>query len=382
MKQTVTILDHRRKIMLYGLPQPASVRHRQLGKGLTLWGDNDILRMPYELHDVEDDRRFADGLAPDEVSIADAPKWLHAGATPAAEVPAPHVLATREINIDDALVGERFRPVLPENAAKLAESLKTLGQQRAITMRPAPGQDGKFVVVAGATLLAAAKLLNSTHIRADIIECDEVEARLWEIAENLYRAELTALEEAEHLAEWIRVMERKVVSRQKVAKPKGGRPEGAITKAARELPLKGKTRQARRKAIERKLKIASITQEARTAAKEAGLDDRLSALREIAKQETAEAQLAKVHEIERRLARNQAKRDRANKKAAAAKANGAMGPAQPTRRHPDEVAFAELKTTCSAEFKRTWAKAHTEVRRRFLREVLKWVGGKPLANSS
>jgi ParB family chromosome partitioning protein len=33
----------------------------------------------------------------------------------------------------------------------------------------------------------------------------ELEARLWEIAENLHRAELTALERAEHISLWIRL---------------------------------------------------------------------------------------------------------------------------------------------------------------------------------
>ena len=33
----------------------------------------------------------------------------------------------------------------------------------------------------------------------------EFEARLWEIAENLHRAELTTLERAEHISQWIRL---------------------------------------------------------------------------------------------------------------------------------------------------------------------------------
>ena len=33
----------------------------------------------------------------------------------------------------------------------------------------------------------------------------ELEARLWEIAENVHRAELTALERAEHISQWIKL---------------------------------------------------------------------------------------------------------------------------------------------------------------------------------
>jgi hypothetical protein len=35
----------------------------------------------------------------------------------------------------------------------------------------------------------------------------EIDARLWEIAENLHVAELTELERAEHVTEWIRLAE-------------------------------------------------------------------------------------------------------------------------------------------------------------------------------
>ena len=36
------------------------------------------------------------------------------------------------------------------------------------------------------------------------------DARLWEIAENLHRSELTVTERAEHIAEWVRLIAEKV----------------------------------------------------------------------------------------------------------------------------------------------------------------------------
>ena len=275
---------------------------------------------------------------------------------------------------------DRLRSVRAEDVAKIAESLKTFGgQARAITVRLDPGQDGEFRGVAGATLFEAAKSLNWTHIRADIMECTEVEARLWEAMENLYRAALTALEEAEHQAECVRlIVEREAVSRQNVAKPKGGRPEGAIAKAARELPIKGKTQQARRKAIERGIKIAAISSEAKVAAMGAELDDNRPALREIAKVQSPEGQLNKVQEIVERQAKKPAKRDHVKKTVKAnADADEASRPAQ---RHPDGVVFAELKTCCTRDFRRTWVAARKRVKRRFLRQELKWEGGKPLSD--
>jgi ParB family chromosome partitioning protein len=292
-------------------------------------------------------------------------------------VNAPRIIETRDIKIEDIVFRDRLRPVRPENVPKLAESLKTLGQTRAITVRSDPEHDGKFIGIAGDTLFEAAASLNWPHVRADIMKCTELEARLWEALENLCRTELTALEEAEHQAEFVRLIaERDSVSRQNVAKPQGGRPEGVIAKVARELALKGKTQQARRKAIERGLKIAAIGSEAKVAVRKAGLDDNKSALREIAKVETAEEQLQKVQELVDREAKKAAKRSHV-KLGAKAKCDTDDSTSQSA--HPNDIISAELKTHCSREFKKAWAQAPTKVKRRFLREVLKWEGGKPLS---
>jgi ParB-like chromosome segregation protein Spo0J len=386
MKRTVTIVEDKRRISLFRVPEGSGVKHRQLGDGLTVFGDGDILVMPSRPRDTAAKSHFAEGRAPGEVDIAAAPKWLTSRAMSGAQVKDaqgrdPRIVATRDVKIEDVVFRDRLRPVRAENVAKLAESLKIFGRQmRSITVRPDPGHDGKFRGVAGATLLDAAKSLGWTRIRADIVECTEVEARLWEAMENLYRGELTALEEAEHQAECVRlIVEREAVSRQNVAKPKGGRPEGAIAKAARDLPMKGKTQQARRKAIERGLKIAAIASEAKVAVTKAGLDDNPSALREIAKVETSEEQLNRVQEIVEREAKKQAKRNPV-KKRAKAKGDTDDSTSQPAQRHPGDVISAELKTYCSREFKKTWAEASTKIKRRFLREVLKWEGGKPLAD--
>jgi ParB family transcriptional regulator, chromosome partitioning protein len=383
MKRTVTIVEDKRRISLFRVPEGSGVKHRQLGDGLTVFGDGDILVMPSRPRDTAAKSHFAEGRAPGEVKVAALPQWLLDLAAGGAQlgggqIRGPRIVATRDIKIEDIVFRDRLRPPRPENVAKLAESLKTLGQTRGITVRPNPEQDGKFIGIAGDTLFEAAKSLKWARIRADIMQCTDVEARLWEATENLYRGELTALEEAEHQAECVRlIVEREVVSRQNVAKPKGGRPEGAIAKAARDLPIKGKTQQARRKAIERGLKIAAISSEAKAAVTKAGLDDNPSALHEIAKIENAEDQLQKVQQIIKRQAKKQAKRDHV-KKAGKAKADADKAGSRPAQRHPDDVVLAELKTYCRPELKKTWAQASTKIKRRFLREVFKWESCKPL----
>ena len=102
-----------------------------------------------------------------------------------------------------------------------------------------------------------------------MLDGDERDARLWEIAENLHRAELTVQERAEHIAEWVRLVEEKGAQ---LAHPVGGRGnEGGVRAASRELGIPGRT-------VARALKIAGLSDEARAAAVEAGLDDSQSAL--------------------------------------------------------------------------------------------------------
>jgi hypothetical protein len=129
MKETITILDKKKRIMLFRAPAQDTFKRRQLGKGLTLLGDGEILRLPFELHDAEADHRFADGCAPNQAELLSTPSWLRI----VEDRPGPHVLATRDIKIKDILIGQRLRPVRPENVVKLAESLKQ-GQYRAITI--------------------------------------------------------------------------------------------------------------------------------------------------------------------------------------------------------------------------------------------------------
>lgn len=88
---------------------------------------------------------------------------------------------------------------------------------------------------------------------------------MWEIAENLHRSELTVLERDQHVAKWIELAGEKVLT-QPASKPEGGRPESGTRKASRELGIELTDAQ-------RALKVASLTPEAKEAAKEVGLDD-------------------------------------------------------------------------------------------------------------
>lgn len=93
-------------------------------------------------------------------------------------------------------------------------------------------------------------------------EPDE-QARLWEIAENLHRAELTTLERSEQIAEWIAITERIETTCFNSSKPG---PKGAMRAAARELGV------GQMEAV-RATKVASLSDEAKEAARDVAVQN-------------------------------------------------------------------------------------------------------------
>lgn len=123
---------------------------------------------------------------------------------------------------------------------------------------------------------------------------------MWEIAENLHRAELTVLERDEHVSEWIRLAEKRT-SETAVAscdsslsdgRKKGHQHrESGVRAAARELNID-------KDDAHRAVKVASLSHAAKEAARETGLDDNRSALLDAAAK-SEEEQAERIREIAR-----------------------------------------------------------------------------------
>jgi ParB/RepB/Spo0J family partition protein len=205
----------------------------------------------------------------------------------------------RQVNITDIVAPENRRECDHKVVEELARSMEIMGLRTPITIR-IQKRTKRPILVAGLHRLEAARLLGWQEIDA-IIMRSRRRAKLWEIAENLTRSELTALERAEHVKRWVTLVQRMHGASEDVGrKRRRGRPEGGIAKAARELPMTGKSEEARRKSVARDVRIAEISPEAKEAIKEAGLDKNRSALLEVRKEKTREAQLAKIGELTER----------------------------------------------------------------------------------
>jgi ParB/RepB/Spo0J family partition protein len=280
----------------------------------------------------------------------------------------PKVRKVHRVRIDNIqLVGKR-RACDPEKVRELAQSMASIGLNDPITLQSGWG---KAKLVTGRHRLEAAKSLGWEYIDAFVRGGDNFDARLWEIAENLHRAELRTLERSELTVEWEKLIKEKAVQ---VAQPAAGgmQPHDAgISKGARDLGLS-------REKIRRARVIAGISAEAKAKAIAEKLDDNQSALLEVADENTTEAQLKKIAEIVGRKGRQ----DGNSKRRKLPGSDGSERKGHPTKIPPNGVLFAKLKSDCPTSFRKTWAVAPPAVRRRFLREVLKWEGGKPLPDKT
>jgi ParB family transcriptional regulator, chromosome partitioning protein len=189
--------------------------------------------------------------------------------------------------IDDISIGVGHREVNAAAVKRLADSIDKIGLRHPITVRE---RGDKYQLIAGRHRIEACRKLGRDFVQATIVKMNNDDARLWEIAENLHRAELTKLERDENIAEWIKITDRASNSQSGSLREdgRGGRPKG-IENAARELGVE-------RQDAHRAVKVASLSDEAKEAARETGLDDNRSALLEAASKPTVAEQVAAIHQ--------------------------------------------------------------------------------------
>jgi ParB-like chromosome segregation protein Spo0J len=246
-------------------------------------------KKPAGKHQSNERRKRGGGSGSGRTTVPQAPPPADPGTSPSYKA---YDVVVSEIEV----LGKR-RQINPEKVKELKESVAEIGLRTPITIRVV---NGTKQLITGLHRLEAVKALGWKKIPAVKIKGGKKVARLWEISENLHRAELTALEESELIAEWLQLTgAEKEVSAENGQKQKPGRPKGGIAAAARKLPGKG-TETAKRKKITGAVKIAGIDSEVKQAAVDAGLADSKTKLAQIAEEKGKEAQLAKVKALAKR----------------------------------------------------------------------------------
>lgn len=102
------------------------------------------------------------------------------------------------VQTDAIEVPKRLRSVDADRVKALADSIDAIGLRQPITVWSQAGDE--LDLVAGAHRLEAAMMLGWEWIDAIFLDGSDIDRQLWEIDENLMRSELTATQQAEHLA--------------------------------------------------------------------------------------------------------------------------------------------------------------------------------------
>lgn len=157
---------------------------------------------------------------------------------------------------------------------RLRQSIEKIGLLQPPVVRRIAGIQPE--IVAGRHRLAACERAGIEIVECLVIEASNIDAELGNIAENLHRHELSEIERAELTARWVSLVAEKDAQQVgQLAHPvaKHGRPqaESGISKASRELGIE-------RTQVRRRVKIAALADDAKDAAKAAGLHDNQRAL--------------------------------------------------------------------------------------------------------
>jgi ParB-like chromosome segregation protein Spo0J len=223
--------------------------------------------------------------------------------------------------IDEIDLSHTIRPYNAAVVAELAQSIRAIGLQTPLTCIV---RDGHHVLVSGRNRLEALRAIGCEQAPVRIVDFDDVDAQLWQLSENLHRAELTKLEYDKQVFRYAELLKVKLaggtaappLEAPKVEPPrqvgalsggrrddglsrqlgaKVGRPESGNKLVARELNIPEQT-------VRRAYQTASLSSEAQEAAVETGLDDNRSALLKAARACTPEAQTATIRRLaERRM---------------------------------------------------------------------------------
>lgn len=103
------------------------------------------------------------------------------------------------LNLSDLYRGDRLRPVDMDVAAAIGASFEERGQISPITVRRTPAKNKgatPYTLITGGHRCAAADIIGWTELDALVVQADGAEAQMMEIAENIFRNELNALDRA------------------------------------------------------------------------------------------------------------------------------------------------------------------------------------------
>jgi hypothetical protein len=123
--------------------------------------------------------------------------------------PAKHVF----LPLDEIDISQAIRPYNATVVAELARSIREIGLQTPLTCIV---RDGRHILVSGRNRLEALRNIGAEQAPVRIVDFTDIEAQLWRLGENLFRAELTKLEYDRQVVQYAELLKVKQAARPSV----------------------------------------------------------------------------------------------------------------------------------------------------------------------
>ena len=270
----------------------------------------------------------------------------------------PHL---RNIPINRIVIGKDHRSHDADAINDMAVSIREVGVINPVIVTHAgKNDDGKsqYDCVSGGLRIHGAKEVGYTEISAIVLKGDENYIQLCGIAADLFRDDLTVLQQAEFLKDWLAITHKKGWQS---AKPGGLQPhDKGLSKAAKVLKLS-------RRMVGRLETIGDLSVEVKAAIKAAKLDNSQKSMLAIAKEGTDEKQVKKVEELRRH---KNAKKEGSERKKSG---SPSLVPEESSNTDLNDADFEKLKAAWekSPEFITAWKDALLPTRERFIKQILR-----------
>jgi ParB/RepB/Spo0J family partition protein len=269
-------------------------------------------------------------------------------------------LHLRNIPINRIVIGKDNRSHDDDAINDMAVSIREVGVINPVLVQYAgKNDDGKntYNCISGGLRIHGAKEVGYTEISAIVLKGDEDHIQLCGIAADLFHDDLTVLQQAEFLKEWLAITHKKGWHS---AKPTGHQPhDKGLSKAAKALKLS-------RRMAGRLETIGGLSADVKEAIKAANLDNSQKSMLAIAKEGTKEKQVKKVEELRRH-------KNVKNKSEPKKSGSLSLVPEESSNTDLNDADFEKLKAAWekSPEFITAWKDAPLPARERFIKQILR-----------
>ncbi len=170
-------------------------------------------------------------------------------------------MSVARVTIGEIEVGRRLRSYDGEKVAALMESIQELGLRTPISV--ARGGETDYRLVAGLHRLEACRRLGWDQIDVMLVDgLGEIDQQIWEIDENLVRAELSEGERSEHLLRRKQLFEDKRTQERQAGRHSDVKPQHEIGFAKETAERTGLTKRHVNRSIRRAERIADDVRDA------------------------------------------------------------------------------------------------------------------------